>query len=77
MPNDDELLKILQSHGETFLSSFSGSTQEVLKKRPSAAETTVHLLEEEEEEEWGGIGTDEDLSKSEEGMFTDTKHSLI
>lgn len=78
MPNsDDELLRILQSHGETFLSSFSGSTQGILKKKPYAAEITAHLLEEEEEEEWGGIGTDRDVSESEEGMFTDTNYSLI
>jgi len=60
---DDELLNILQAHGEAFLSSFSG-TKEILKKKSSPIESKAE--EEEEEEEWQGIGSDRDVSESEE-----------
>lgn len=67
MANHDELLSILQAHGQQFLSSFQGSVKQEIHSRKNA--TFVQSrddIEEEEEEEWEGIRSE---SEAEEGMF--------
>lgn len=69
MANHDELLSILQAHGQQFLSSFQGSVkQEIHSGRNATFVQPRDDIEEEEaeEEEWEGIRSE---SEAEEGMF--------
>ncbi|KAJ3883237.1 hypothetical protein F5051DRAFT_392405 [Lentinula edodes] len=68
MANHDELLSILQAHGQQFLSSFQGSVKQEIHSRKNATfvQPRDDIEEEEaEEEEWEGIRSE---SEAEEGF---------
>ncbi|KAJ3811924.1 hypothetical protein EV368DRAFT_79461 [Lentinula lateritia] len=68
MANHDELLSILQAHGQQFLSSFQGSVEQKIHsgKDTTFVQSRDNIEEEEaEEEEWEGIRSE---SEAEEGF---------
>ncbi|KAJ4481442.1 hypothetical protein C8J55DRAFT_488672 [Lentinula edodes] len=70
MANRDELLSILQAHGQKFLSSFQGSVKQEIHSRKNATfvqprDDIEEEEAEEEEEEWEGIRSE---SEAEEGF---------
>ncbi|KIK65352.1 hypothetical protein GYMLUDRAFT_38800 [Collybiopsis luxurians FD-317 M1] len=58
MANHDQLLNILQAHGENFLSSFSGSAGDIMKKKNRSSSVAEPTVEEQSESEWGGIASE-------------------
>ncbi|KAG6900913.1 hypothetical protein C0993_004350 [Termitomyces sp. T159_Od127] len=84
---DQNLLDILQAHGQQFLNSFSlPSTQSGPKKRKrsedeymsSIVSTSQIINHEEEEEEWGGIAgaNDNDINDSGFAMISEDDESM-
>ncbi|KAJ3736465.1 hypothetical protein DFJ43DRAFT_1112337 [Lentinula guzmanii] len=72
MTDHDELLSILQVHGQNFLSSFEGSLgRGAFNKKAIPVQFRTEEIEEEEDEEWQGIRSSSE-SVSEEGIA----HSL-
>ncbi|KAJ3824565.1 hypothetical protein F5880DRAFT_1745493 [Lentinula raphanica] len=67
MSDHDELLSILQAHGQKFLSSFDGGIS--TSRRKGNVQSSIEEIEEEEEEdeEWQGIQTNS-ISESDEDL---------
>ncbi|ESK90305.1 hypothetical protein Moror_13789 [Moniliophthora roreri MCA 2997] len=76
MTDRDNLLKILQAHGEKFMSSFTDPSVEF--PQAQVEKSSEYTEDEEEEEEWGGIqgsGSEGESEEDEDEAGSDFEHT--
>lgn len=65
-----ELLKLLQTHGERFLESFSLASASTTSRKRKRNEHSSKVPVEDDEEEWGGIVQNNNFDSEADGDHT-------